>query len=202
MTYVPEKVYEIPSEGQHVTILTDEIDLGEVPNTFEPGKTKHINKLIFAVDEVGTDGKPLQVQAFVNLVRSKGGTLIKYIRALSHPAPVTRDSWDTSQYIGRCCGLNIVHAEKPEGTYANVDHVYPLPKGAPKLSIPSGYVRQADRNASFPGNQSKPAQAARASGTNGGTPAAAGNAGTSTTRVHGVDITDADVDFPGDIAST
>ena len=38
------------------------------------------------------------------------------------------------------------------------------------------------------------------SGTNGGTKAAAGTGGIAKTNVHGVDITDADVEFPGDVA--
>lgn len=160
MTKAVAPVYEIPEEGQHVAVLVDEIDLGMIPNTFEPGKPpRHMNRLVFATDQIGSDGQPLYVTDDVNLITSIKGTLIKYIKAFIHPAQITPEtSWDTADYIGDNIGINIIHNVKPSGTWANIDSVFILPKTAKRLSIPAGYVRKSgQRNTSFAGpDQSNP----------------------------------------------
>jgi hypothetical protein len=160
MTKAVAPVYEIPDEGQHVAVLVDEIDLGMIANTFEPSKPeRHMDRLVFATDQIGKDGKPLYVTDDVNLITSPKGTLFKYIKAFIHPAQITPDtSWDTADYIGCCIGLNILHNVKPSGTWANIDSVFMLPKAAKRLSIPAGYVRKSgQRNTTFAGpDQSNP----------------------------------------------
>src|SRR5271169_3358537 len=145
MTLAPEKIYELPSPGQHTGVLIDERDLGMVPNQFEPNKPpRHLNRLIFAVEETGSDGKPLQVRDDVNLVRSQKGTLYEYVSAFVYPAAITSGDWDTERHIGKSVGLIIAH--NPKGTWANITSVFPLPKSATRLPIPAGYVREKLRN--------------------------------------------------------
>jgi hypothetical protein len=143
MTYVPETNFQLPTPGQHVGVLIDEIDLGLEPNHFDPSKPpKRMNRLIFAIDELGTNGQPLHAFDKVSLTRHPKGDLIKYIRTFVHPNQITSGDWDTANHIGKCVGLNIVHVVKPSGTYANIESVFPLPQTAPRLSIPVGYVRR------------------------------------------------------------
>jgi hypothetical protein len=173
MTYVPPATYEIPSAGQHVAVLIDESDLGLEPNSFDPSKpARRMGRVVFAVDELGTDGQPLQVRDKVTLTRHPKGDLIKYVRAFCHPNQITTNSWELSNYIGTCVGLNIVHAVKPTGTYANIDSVFPLPQTAKRISIPAGYVRKGSTattaasynvtsNTTAPVDQPKPPQTGR-----------------------------------------
>lgn len=174
MTYAPEANWQLPTPGQHVGVLVDEIDLGLEPNQFEPSKPpKRMNRLIFMVDdprtgriELGTNGQPIQVWDKVSLTRHPKGDLIKYVRALVHPNQIMSGDWETANHIGKCVGLNIVHAVKPSGTYANIESVFPLPKTAQRLSIPVGYVRKggtANTPAAYhvessTGSQPKPVQ--------------------------------------------
>jgi len=171
MGFAPEPHYDLPSEGPRVGCLVDQIDLGWLPNRFEPTKPpRHMNRLVFLTDDIGPQGQRLYVHDDVNLVRSWRGNLITYIRAWNHlpaKAPIpTGMSWDMEDYIGYCCGLNIVH----NGTWANVDSVYALPTTAAPLAIPVGYVRKSgtvsgvsayhveSSTTPSPVNQPKPAQ--------------------------------------------
>jgi hypothetical protein len=142
--FAPEPHYDLPSEGPHVGCLVDQIDLGWLPNRFEPTKPpRHMNRLVFLTDDIGPQGQRLYVQDDVNLVRSWRGTLIAYVRAWNHlpaKAPIPSSvTWEMEDYIGQSCGLNIVH----NGTWANVDSVYALPATATPLAIPVGYVRKS-----------------------------------------------------------
>jgi len=167
MAYAPEIKYDLPSEGPHVAVLVDQRDLGLVPNRFEPNKPpRHMNRLVLLVDELGPQGQRLYVSDDVNLVRSRNGTLITYIRGWNHiaaKAPVPADiSWETEDYIGRCVGVNLVH----NGTWANVGSVFSLPPTATLLAIPVGYIRKGGtapgtyhvESNTTPVNQPKPPQ--------------------------------------------
>lgn len=149
MTYVPAPKFDLPRRGEHPVSFVSETYLGELPNTFDPnGKPKKTVKLCFEIlDENDPEsGKPLRVYDKVTLTRHRKGNLIDYVRALSYPEPITPNSWELQQYIGRKCGLEIVHAVKPEATYANVARVFILPQdyGQPK---PVQSTAQAERAA-------------------------------------------------------
>jgi hypothetical protein len=136
MTYIEPKLYELPSPGQHVGVLADELDLGTVNTIFG---AKPQCKLVFLVDETGSDGKPLEVHVRATKTRNKRGNLYEYVEALCSPAPIGPDSWELSQHIGKNVGLDLVHAQKDDAVFCNVARVFPLGKTAPRLSIPLDY---------------------------------------------------------------
>jgi hypothetical protein len=127
--YVPAPKIDLPRKGQHSARLADFSDLPNQPNPFPPYKPKHQVLLDLEITDENDPitNQPLRIHDRVTLTRHKDGNLIEYITALSHPDPITQDSWKLSQYIGRSCGLDIVHSVKPEATYPNIERVYALP---------------------------------------------------------------------------
>lgn len=140
-TYIEAKVFENPDPGEHVAVLADVIDLGTVHTVF--GDKSQV-KLVFLTDQNGDDGKPLQVHVRLGKTRWKTGNLIKYVRAFCSPGPITSDSWLLDGHIGKCVGLDLVHVQKDEMTFCNVERVFPLGKTAKKLTIPLSFQRRED----------------------------------------------------------
>jgi hypothetical protein len=143
MTYIEPKIYELPSPGPHVAVLADELDLGTVNTIFG---AKPQCKLIFLVDENGSDGRPLEVHVRATKTRNKRGNLYEFVEALCSPAPIGPDSWELSQHIGKSVGLDLVHAQKDDAVFCNVARVFPLGKTAPRLSIPLDYQSKGSGN--------------------------------------------------------
>ena len=142
MTYVPPATYQLPKPGQAVLCLIDEMDLGLEPNTFDPSKPPQPKaRLVFAVDQLGSNGQPLQVRDKVTLTRHAKGDLIKYVGAFAHPNPIAPEDWELSNHIGKCIGG--VLADNATHTYSNVVSVFPLPQTAKRISIPAGYQRKS-----------------------------------------------------------
>lgn len=55
--------------------------------------------------------------------------------------------FDIEKLIGANCQLQVIHKITDSGTYANVQAIVPPAKNAPKLHVPSGYLRKKDRSA-------------------------------------------------------
>jgi len=104
--------------------------------------------------------------------------LAKCIEALSDGALVD----DTEELIGACCRIMTKQYTHPTTgkVYANILDIYGMKPGTPKLKIPLDFVRKKDQPAK-PGKTSKKA--------NG-----------SMRNLHGLDVSNDDVPFPGDAA--
>jgi hypothetical protein len=148
MTYIEPKIYELPTPGQHVGVLAEEIDLGTVNTIFGP---KDQCKLVFLVDENGSDGKPLEVHVRATKSRDRRSNLYDYVEALCSPRPIAPDDWELSRHVGKNIALNLIHVRKDgdDRTFCNVKNIFPLPKASPRLVIPRDYVHKAEKDHSF-----------------------------------------------------
>jgi hypothetical protein len=152
-TFIEPKIFENPDPGEHTAVLADVVDLQTVNTKFGPRK---MCKLIFLTDQNGVDGKPLAVHVRLGKTRWKTGKLIEFVRALTGRYVLSQDDWILDGHIGKCVGLDLVHVQREEATFANVVRVFPLGKTAPRLKLPLDYVRQEDRDTSFAGDQPQP----------------------------------------------
>lgn len=143
----PQEQFATAPEGSGAAICVDVIDLGELPNPFNPDKPRHMVRLVWQLGELQDDGKPYHIKQ-------------DYTASLHEKAKLRQDlqSWrgraftfdelvgfDLDSLIGAPCLLNVVHAQgRKGGTFANVGAIMKLPKGMQPPSA-QGYVRVKDR---------------------------------------------------------
>jgi hypothetical protein len=135
------KQYENPSEGEHVCVLADVIDLGTVQSSYGPREKV---RLVWLVSERGTDGKLLSVvQTFNKTLHEKSG-LRKALKSILGTDP--GDTFDLEKLVGVNARLVIEHNEHDGKVYANVTAILRLPKDGVPIEIPNSYVRRKDRD--------------------------------------------------------
>lgn len=144
----PESQFIPAPAGVHVAVCVDEIDLGLVPNRFEPESDPVPTvRLVWQIGEDMKDGKPYLIKK-------------DYRASLHEKAGLRKDleGWRGQQFtsielagfnletiIGVPCMLNIVHKTGSKGgTFANIAAIMPLAKGMVKLAA-RDYIRMKDR---------------------------------------------------------
>ncbi len=143
----PAEQFVTAPEGSFAAVCVDSIDLGELPNPFNPEKPRHMVRLVWQIEEQQSDGKPYHIKQ-------------DYTASLHEKAKLRQDlqSWrgrafsfdelvgfDLETLIGVPCLLNIVHAQgRKGGTFANVGAIMKLPRN---MTAPAtrDYVRVKDR---------------------------------------------------------
>jgi len=143
--------YEIPEEGVAQGVCADIIDLGMVPG-FE-GKPTHKIQIVFQVDQLGKDGKPLQVSQRFTFSSHEKASLRKFLEAWRGKQfkDDEMSKFDLMLLIGANAMLGIVHAPgKTGGTFANINSVMPLLKGTQKLAITDYVRREKKQDATTP----------------------------------------------------
>jgi hypothetical protein len=199
------KQYELPDEGEHLAVLADVIDLGEVDTQY--GKRDRVRK-IWLVDQRDKEGKLIAVAHSYTKSLHEKSSLRKAIKAILGRDP--GNSMDLETLLGTNMRLVIEHREYDDRTFAAIAVMLRPRKGDPVLRVPGDFVRAKDRNDSKPpsgggappnnrnnGHHTAPAsqdsrQAERSARDNR-------NKGKKQ-NVHNAEITDADVRFPGDAA--
>lgn len=98
------------------------------------------------------EGKPFRVRRDYNSSLHPTSTLHKHLAKWFSVPELTKDMIDgfsapggPDKLVGLNCRLDITHNVKGDITYANVDTVMPRDPNAPKLALPTDYVRIADR---------------------------------------------------------
>lgn len=135
-------------EGQFQAVCVDVVDMGILESTWE-GKVRKVHKIriVFQLDELGEDGKPFMVSQFLTLSLGEKANLRKFLeswRGKKFSADELRDGFDVEKLIGAGALIQVVHAEKGEKVYANIQSIMKAPKGAAPLQ-PKDYVRVQDR---------------------------------------------------------
>src|SRR5262249_44848262 len=143
------KQFAQASNGEHIAVLADIIDLGVVNSKFG---AKPKLQLVFLIDEKDEEGELIRVSHFVNKSWWETSNLAKCIEALSDGALVD----DTEELIGACCRIMTKQYTHPTTgkVYANILDIYGMKPGTPKLKIPLDFVRKKDQPAK-PGKTSK-----------------------------------------------
>lgn len=135
-------------EGQHVAVCVDVVDLGIVETTWKDQKKQvHKCRIVFEIGERMQDGRPFTVSQQFTASLGEKANLRKFLESWRGRA-FTKDElagFDTEQLIGAPAVVQVVHAEKGDRTYANINSVMKLMKGLARLAPSGQYIRVKDR---------------------------------------------------------
>lgn len=144
----PESQFVPAPAGVHAAVCVDEVDLGMVPNRFEPDKPPvQTVRLVWQIGEDMPDGKPFLIKKDYRASLHEKAALRKDLEGW-RGRPFSFDEltgFDLENILGKPCMINIVHKTGSKGgTFANIAAIMPLAKGMVKLE-PRDYVRVKDR---------------------------------------------------------
>jgi hypothetical protein len=132
-----QKLFEIPNEGEHLAVLADVVDLGEVETNY--GRKDQL-QLRWLVDQRGADGKPLLVrQRPHSKSLHEKSTLRKDVKRILGQEP--GDPFDVESMLGMNAILEIEHYTREEKTYANIVAIRRPTNGDQTLKIPDDFKR-------------------------------------------------------------
>lgn len=144
----PEQQFIQAPAGVHSAVCVDEVDMGLVPNKFDPesGPVPTV-RLFWQINEDMDDGKPYLIKKDYRASLHEKAGLRKDLEAW-RGRPFTFDElagFDLENVVGAQCMLNIVKKRSAKGKeYSNIGGITPLPKGMPKIE-PRDYIRHKDR---------------------------------------------------------
>lgn len=141
--------FKLVPPGQYSAVCIDVVDLGIVKTTWQgKEKTAHKCRIVFELAEVDPDtGKRLSISSYFTASLSEKATLRKFLEAWRGRA-FTADElkgFDTENLIGVGAVLQVVHAQKGDKTYDNINSIMKPMKGMPWLEPSGGYIRVKDR---------------------------------------------------------
>jgi hypothetical protein len=163
--------------GVQQAVLSNVVDLGDRPDKFHPGKTKHQAILIFQLAEkLEIEGKqvPFQQTEFVSLTLNEKSKLRRYVEGmlgktveqlLEMAKAKGNKSFklDIEKLIGRNCMLTLSKKEAKAGedAYTTIEAIAPLMKGLTALTVANipvpewvtEFVKQANAEAGSPATQ-------------------------------------------------
>ena len=144
----PESQFVPAPAGVHAAVCVDEVDMGELPNKFDPesGPVRTV-RLVWQIAEEMKDGRPYLIKKDYRASLHEKAGLRKDLESW-RGKPFTFDElvgFDLENIVGVPCMMNIVHKTGSKGgTFANIAATMPLPKGMVKLES-RDYVRVKDR---------------------------------------------------------
>jgi len=144
----PESQFLPAPAGVHAAVCCDAVDLGMVPNRFDPDSGPvHTVRLVWQIGEDMKDGKPFLIKKDYRSSLHEKAALRGDLEGW-RGAPFTWQElagFDLENIIGKPCMINIVHKTgRKGGVFANVAAIMPLAKGMVKLTV-RDYVRVCDR---------------------------------------------------------
>jgi|SRR5882724_4560854 len=155
----PESQFVPAPAGFHAAVCVDEVDMGLVPNRFDPAADPvYTVRLVWQIAEEMKDGKPYLIKKDYRASLHEKAALRKDLESW-RGKPFTFNElvgFDLENIVGAPCMMNVVHKTgRKGGTFANIAAITPLHKGMAKLE-PRDYVRVKDRAATEPGLVSQP----------------------------------------------
>lgn len=140
----PKVEYSTAPEGLFTAVCIDVIDLGIVESGFGPA---HKVRIKWAIDEKDEKGRYFFVSQSYRLSLHEKSNLYKILVAWRGKKFTTEEleQFDLERLIGAPAQIQVQHNLTDSGTYANVVAVVPAARGAVKMSVPSDYVREAER---------------------------------------------------------
>jgi hypothetical protein len=132
-------------EGPHQAVCCDVLDLGEVDDTFNPGKKKQVVRLVWQLNDLAEDGGRFTVSKRYRRSLNTKSTLYADLTSWrGRPfTPAEMAGFDLETVIGVNCLLNVAHKKSTDGTktFANVVSVMPIMRNLP-LMKPLDYTRK------------------------------------------------------------
>jgi hypothetical protein len=205
------KHYELPDEGEHLAVLADVVDLGEVDTEY--GKKDRV-RFIWLVQQRDSDGKHIAVAYSYNKSLYEKANLRNAVKVITGRDP--GDSCDLETLLGSNVRLVIEHYTHDGRSFAGIAAMLWPRKGETAFAVPADFIRAKDRNSvGSGGNSNPPAATGPGIVPHQGGPAPNEAATKQPNRaqsrtslsaasapavknIHGVDVTDSDVQFPGD----
>lgn len=140
--------YAPPPEGQFLAVCVDVVDLGEMRSEWQ-GKVsmKRKCRIVFELSEKREDGAAYRASRMFTASLSEKSNLRAFLQSW-RGKPFTREElggFDTEVLIGINAIVQIVHAERGDKVYANIDTIMKPMKGMPLLKPTGEYVRVKDR---------------------------------------------------------
>lgn len=144
----PEQQFIQAPAGVHGAVCVDEVDMGEVPNRFDPesGPVPTV-RLFWQIDENMPDGRPYLIKKDYRASLHEKAGLRKDLEAW-RGRPFTFDElagFDLENVVGAPCMINIVKKTSRKGKeFSNIASITPLPRGMSPIQ-PHDYIRHKDR---------------------------------------------------------
>jgi hypothetical protein len=155
----PESNFIPAPAGAHSAVCVDEIDLGYLPNHFDPESDDVLTvRLVWQIAEDMKDGKPFLIKKDYRASLHERAGLRKDLESWRGQPFTSAElvGFDLENIVGAPCMLSVIHKTGSKGgTFANVASIMPLPKGMAKLT-PRDYVRMKDRPQDAPKPKAKP----------------------------------------------
>jgi hypothetical protein len=146
-----KKDYEKVSEGVHIGVLADIVDLGMQPSQYGE---KHKVRLVWLTDEVDSQGYTKRAFETYTFSLHEKADLRKRLEPIAKENKITIPSsgkFDVDVFIGVNRQLVIQHNENQKGdVFANVSSTLALKPDMYKLSIPADFKRKDTSNGSKP----------------------------------------------------
>ena len=157
----PEERFPTAPEGTFAAVCVDEIDLGKVKTSYAgEERERNMVRLVWQIDEQDDKGVPYLVKQDYTASLDEKAKLRKHLQAWRGRAftPAELVGFDLENVVGHGCMVGIVHNQgRKGGTFANVDAVMRLPKGAVAPEVLE-YVRVKDRPTAASALVSQPRQ--------------------------------------------
>jgi hypothetical protein len=179
--------FEPASDGEHLCTVADVIDLGMQQSQFG---TKRRLKLVLITDEQDSEGNPIRIITWTTASIHKSSKLTSLVKVLLGKDPGI--VFETEALIGCSLAVTTEQVTKSDGqVFANIAGFRKLSKNEHGPLVPLNFVRAGadDKLSAGPPSGQK-------AKTNGGARKVV--ARNQSHNIHNVDITDADVAFPGE----
>jgi len=135
----PKKKYAVADEGEHLAVIADVIDIGEVETDRGP---KARVRFVWITDQSDENGRPITTMMQFNKTLHENSLLRKTVKSILGKDP--GETYDLETLIGRTNRIVIEHSEHEGVTYGNITAIL---KSAEKVEIPKDYMRAKDRKA-------------------------------------------------------
>ena len=137
--------FEKAPAGNHLAVCYEVIDLGTQRTEYE-GEVKLQRKIWIGWElpnELMEDGRPHVIGRRYTLSSHEKSTLRKNLESWRGKAFSKEDfgNFEISNVVGKACFLNVVHNEKKDRTYANIEAVAALPKGTPTPELMNAPIK-------------------------------------------------------------
>ena len=145
----PEQQFVQAPAGVHAAVCVDEVDLGLVPNRFDPesGDVPTV-RLFWQIDENMGDGRPYLIKKDYRASLHEKAGLRKDLEAWRGRPIHFRDElagFDLENIVGAPCMINIVKKTSRKGKeFSKISSITPLPKSMQRIE-PRDYIRVKDR---------------------------------------------------------
>lgn len=142
----PEEKFALAPAGSFSAVCVDEIDLGIVPNRFDPeAKDRHMVRLVWQLEDED-DKRHLIAKDYTASLHEKAS--LRGDLQTWRGREFTFDElvgFDLEGVVGATCLLAVIHTKgKKGGTFSNVGSVMKLPKSMRSIQA-EDYVRMKDR---------------------------------------------------------